>query len=426
MKCNAGPQGKGNFVHRHGWRCVLLAGLLIFLLTPLFFVSLPPVAAASLVFAKNAFTVSPTQGPVGAVIVVSGTGLLIADGTRVDLGYTTDDQTCNIVGGGRTGTAQDGAFRGWFRWPASTGTGTFGVCATVGSFTFKVGSYQVLSASAARIVVTPTTPKAGKQATVSGSNFLPGGVSVRLIWRSTNGGSSTVLGTTVASASGRISYNFTVPARSSTGNYTLTATVGSGSPSTLSASATFHVNGITIVAVPTPVVHASPTAAATVPAKASATTRSATTPPATAESGQASKTGLFVSIALGGTLVILLSLGAGVLVVRRQRQLAGLQDPVSGPLLWPEATSMVTHSGPVSGPGAVTPWPGVMYPGGNSPVGSPGMEYMPPPRNTAPQTMLNKAITVPFDPGLVEAMREAQVSLFATPRPPVNEEIEVQ
>jgi hypothetical protein len=186
------------------------------------------------------------------------------------------------------------------------------------------------------------------------------------------------------------------------------------------------------------VANASPTTVATAPVKASATAQSSTTQQINTDSGQASKTGLFVSIALGGTLLILLSLGAGVLVVRRQRRLAGLGDPVSGPLLWPEAASLMTGgplsgaglSGPgsgVSGPGAFTPWPGAMYPGGNSPVGNPGMEYLPPlPSNTAPQAVLKKAATVPFDPGLVEAMREAQVSLFATPRPPVNEEIEVQ
>lgn len=445
MKRNAGPQGKGIFAHRHGWRCVFLAGLLMVLLTPLLMFSSTSVYAAPLAFDKNAFTVSPTRGPVGAVIAVSGSGLFISDGTKVNLGYTVDDKNCTIVGGGQAGVAQDGAFRGWFRWPTNTGTGTFGVCATVGSFTFKVGSYQVLSASVARIAVTPTAPQAGKQATVSGSNFLPGGVSVRLIWRSTSGGSSTVLGTAVASSSGRVSYTFTVPARSSTGNYTLTATVGSGSPPTLSASTTFHVDGITIVAVPTPTANASPTTAATAPAQASPTAQSSTTLPVTTDSGQASKTGLFVSIALGGTLIILLSLGAGVFFVRKQRRLAGLSDPVSGPLLWPEAASMMTR-GPVSGPGisgagisgpggsgpgAVTPWPGAMYPGGNSPMGNPGMEYMPLPGNTAPQvvvppSVVKKAVAVPFDPGLVEAMREAQVSLFATPRPPVNEEIEAR
>ena len=64
-------------------------------------------------------------------------------------------------------------------------------------------------------------------------------------------------------------------------------------------------------------------------------------------------------------------------------------------------------------------------------MGNPGMEYMPLPGNTAPQvvvppSVVKKAVAVPFDPGLVEAMREAQVSLFATPRPPVNEEIEAR
>jgi len=429
MERTSGPQGKGIFLHRQFWLCVFFVSLFAVLLAPLFLASFTPVFAAPLSPAKNTFAASPTQGPVGAVIVVSGNEVFFSDGTRVDLGYTVDDKTCTIVGGGRTGVVQDGSFRGWFRWPAGTGTGSFGVCATANAFTFKVGSYQVLSASVPRISMTRPSLQAGKQATVSGAHFLPGGTRVNLIWRSTLGGQSIVLATAISSGSGAFSRSFIVPARSSTGSYVLSAIVGSGSPPTLSASTTSHVDGITIVAAPTPDAHISPTATAAGRIVATATPRVVTKQSANASDETANKMGLFVSFALGGGFLIVLALGTGVLFIRRQRRRADVNDPTSGPLLWPEATSMISggiSGGPISGPGAFTPWSGTMYPGGYSPFGSPGMEYMPVQRVTAPHAALNKTITIPFDPGLAEAMREAQVSLFVTPRPPVHEEIEVQ
>lgn len=429
MECTSGPQGKSISLHRHYWRCVLFAGLFMALLVLLLPARFPRVFAASLSPTKNAFAVSPVQGPVGAVIAVSGNGVFFSDGTRVNLGYTVDNKTCTLVGGGRVGVVRNGSFSGWFRWPAETGTGSFGVCATANAFTFKVGSYQVLSASVPHISMTTTSLKAGKQAIVSGAHFLPGGTHVNLIWRSTHGGQSIVLATAVSSGSGAFTRAFTVPSRSGTGSYMLTAIVGSGSPPTLSASTTFHVDGITIVALPTPGPRVNATATTTDGKTSTATPQVATKQPVNTNDETATEMGLVASIALSGGLLIVLALGVGVLFVRRQRRLAGVNDPSSGPLLWPEAVSMIAGrmpGGPISEPGAFTPWPGTMYPGGDVPLGSSGMEYMPVQRVTAPHATLNKSVTIPFDPGLVEAMREAQVSLFATPRPPVHEEIEVQ
>lgn len=428
MKRLSGPQGRVPFfLYKHFWRGVLCAGLFAPLLA-LLLLAIPtfaaPAFAAQLVPAANAFSVSPTSGPVGAVITVSGSGVFFSDGTQIKLGYTLNNRTCNLVAG-QLGIVNNGAFRGWFRWPASTGTGTFGVCASANTFTFQVGNYQVLSASAPRIVVAPTTPRAGRQATVSGAHFLPGGTGVSLIWRSVNGGQSISLGAASSSASGAFTYAFTVPARASTGSYILTALVGNGTPATLSATTTFHVEGITIAAVPTPTVYPSPTAVPTTAPTAPVTVPSHTASVPAQGGEQANQTGLFVSIALGGAVLIVLALGVGILLVRRQRA-AMPADPTSGPLLWPEAATMFSP-GIDTGAGAYTPWPGVMYPGSNSPSGNPGMEYSPLPGPPPPSSPARpRAITVPFDPGLVEAMREAQVSLFATPRPPANEEIEVQ
>lgn len=429
MKRLAGPQGKGIFLHRHWWRCVLLVGLFAPLLAIVLFASpifAAPAFAASLISAKNTFTVSPTQGPVGAVITVNGSGVFFSDGTQVKLGYTVDDRTCNLVSGGQSGVVSGSAFSGWFRWPTSTGTGTFGVCASANSFVFQAGSYQVLSASVPRVAVAPTIPKAGQQATVTGANFLPGGVSVNLIWRSTNGGQSVSLGNVSANGTGTFTHTFTVPAHASTGSYIVTGLVGGGSPPVLSATTTFHVSGITLAALPTSTANPSPTvaptSAPTKPATASTTSR---VPVNMNGDDLANKTSLFLPIALGGALLIALALAAGVLVVRRQRSLA-VSDPTSGPLLWPDAAQMMS-GGADMGAGAFTPWPGVMYPGGNQPSGNPGMEYAPLPGPPPPAVWNHRAATpIPFDPGLAEAMHEAQVSLFATPRPPVAAEAEVQ
>jgi hypothetical protein len=96
------------------------------------------------------------------------------------------------------------------------------VCGVVGSFTFQMGSYQVLSDAVPRVSVAPGTPQAGKQATATGANFLPGGTDVSLIWRAVKGGQSIFLGTAVSNNDGTFTQTFTVPSRTSTGSYTLT------------------------------------------------------------------------------------------------------------------------------------------------------------------------------------------------------------
>jgi hypothetical protein len=426
MKRTLGPLGKGILMHRHFWRCVFLAALCVPALALMLFASPISVLAATLTPSQNSFAVSPTQGPVGAVISISGTGVLFPDGTQVSLGYTVDYRTCNIVAGGQSGVVQDSAFKGWFRWPAGTGTGTFGICAsTNNSFTFQLGSYQVLSASAPRVSVASTTLTVGHQSTVSGANFLPGGTSVSLIWRSTNGGKSQLIGTAVSNGAGAFTHVFTVPVHASTGSYTLTGVVGGGSPPTLSAATTFHVEGVTLVAVPTPTALPSPTSAPTSVAATPAAIIHPTSSVVQPTNATGGETSLLVPIALGGGLLIALALGAGVLVVRKQRTLVTTPDPTSGPLLWPEAANTMV-GGMHAGAGAFTPWPGTTYPGGNSLASNPGMEYLPLPGATMPTPTWSKAAPIPFDPGLAEAMHEAQVSLFATPRPPVGEEVEVQ
>ena len=416
---------------RQTWRGALAIGLCLSLLA--FFgvcasLSSPVALASTHLSPRRSLASSPSQGPVGAIITATGSGLPYPNGTSVKLGYTTDFSNCNTPPSSQPGVIHDGAFAGWLVWPASTGTGTFAVCGVVnGSNAFLIGGYQVLTATPPQVVVAPTTLDAGKQASVTGQSFLPAGTSVRLIWRANSGGPAVLLATVSSDATGAFTQNFTVPAHASTGSYALTALGGGGSPAALNASTTFHVNGITIVAVPTPSVPTKPTPPpALSPTVAVTTTAHATNTntPANIAGGSntSSGSGLVLPIALIGLLLIVAASIAGIFVVRRQRALAAqaLAAPPAGPM-WPDAPGPARPPAGMFTQGAGAPYinAGTLPPPGDS--GSGGARSPRP--VAAPAT--REAAPIPFDPGLAEAMRQAQVSLFATPRPlvAVGEEV---
>jgi uncharacterized membrane protein len=422
MKRISDTAGKERSFHRYPWPSVLAAGLLLFLLAALFsFGAVLPASAAILhVAARPSISFSPSQGPVGAVIVVTGSGMFEADGTQVELGYAVNSN-CVAPAGEQPGVIKNHAFSGWFRWPTTTGTGSFPVCVAVGGANpFAIGNYQVLSATPPQVSVAPTSVDAGKQATLTGANFLPAGTSVNLLWQTANGGSQVSLGTVTSDASGAFTKTFIAPSRSSTGSYSIVATAGSGQPPTLSATTTFHVNGITIVAVPTPVVHPSPTVAPTATPMVSATATAAISPASTSRSpnsgaSSASNMSTILPVATGGLLLIVAALIGGVFVVRRQRTLAA--TVASGGSPWPNA--LAAGGGGMPAPDAAYRTGGLPPPD-NPMLDRPTLVYEAP----APgASAVQKQTTIPFDPGLAEAMRQAQVSLFAMPRPPVGEKL---
>lgn len=418
MKHAASPTEKGISLHRHSWRYVLVAGLLLSLLAVVLSLgsSAPPRTFAALrISASNGFTSSPTEGPVGAVIAVSGSNLNYDDGTQVRLGYTTTFLSkCTVIPDSQGGAVQNQSFSGWLRWPTTLGVGNYQICALVGGNHPFVGFYTVLSAAPPQIAVAPTAPNVSKQATVSGANFLPGGTSVNLLWRAANGGQALSLGTVTSDSTGAFSSTFTVPAKSSTGSYSVLATVGSGQPPTLSASTTFHVNGITIAPVPTPAAQVSPT----ITSSPTAVATSSSTPTGVAQSTSSSSvtggSGLIMPIALGGFLLVVVALVAGVLVVRRQRELAAARAASggSGPPL---------SGAPAMGAGGV--FPSGVNQSRNGFLGRPTTKHSALSRGAATPATMQSVSTIPFDPALAEAMRQAQVSMFATPRPPVIEEV---
>jgi len=415
MKCVSGPALGEWAVRGYIWRLLCVVGVFLPCLTVLSLSCSPSVVfALSPLFARTV-TSSPSQGPVGAVIVVTGAGMIYPNGTQIDLGYSTDFANCTAATDTQPGVVRNRAFSGWFRWPASTGSGkTFEVCAAVhgSNNPFFVGTYQVLSPTPPQISIAPTVPGAGKQATVSGASFLPAGTSVRLVWPAANGLPAVLLGVATSDAGGAFSQIIAVPSHAITGTYSIEALAGVGQPPTMSALTTFHVEGIVIVAVPTPTVSLSPTAAAASSPAVRANSGLASQTPGgdqAADSGNSAsgKTKLLLSVALVGLVVVVAALIAGIVVVRKQRALA---LAASGTSLWSGAASLPTGEFA----------PALSQTGPQLPFGLS--------RITRPQRAVSPVVQkewepIPFDPGLMEAMRQAQVSLFVTPRPPVSTEV---
>ena len=108
--------------------------------------------------------------------------------------------------------------------------------------------------------------------------------------------------------------------------------------------------------------------------------------------------------------MIVAALVAGVLFVRHQRELSA---------------AAAAAPGTGRGGGPVSPNPIAMGAGAAFPYNSDGIAGKPTlKRASLPNGPVARDISpVPFDPGLAEAMRQAQVSIFATPRPPVHEEV---
>ncbi len=412
MNCASNPLQKRIFTRKQLWRAALSMGLLVVLgiLYSFSTLFLSHVSAASTVRARQSFTMSPTAGPVGTVIEVSGTGLVYPDGTQINLGYYTIGSTqCVLANQSQSSPVQNQMFSGWMRWPSTTGAGNnFGVCVSVvGHTSFAVGRFDVLSAAPAQVTVSPSVPSASHQITITGSNFLPGGLTVNLVWQAATSGQTLSLGAVTSDNTGAFTQSFTIPAATSTGSYSVTATVGTQQPPTLSASLTFHVIGISVAPASTPGTQPDPTASAvTATPQPTATISTAPALPGSSSiPGAHNESGLLLLLIIGGSLVILLALIGGIVLVYRQRH---------------PGASAVSRSISTSLPGdnsLFQPASSVGYP----------LEEPPPPVTARMQSSGRRAVppdpaSIPFDADLAEAMRQAQVSLFAIPRPPAEAE----
>src|SRR3989441_2408916 len=185
---------------------------------------------------------SPSSGPVGATITVSGSGWSSEEGEQISFGYMTGSK-CSSVADSQPGTIQSGSFSGWFSWPQGTPLGKYTACAILEGAAIKANTYTVLAESVPQISISPTVLTAGKQATITGSNYLPAGTAVQLSWQSVNGNTDFSIAPTTSDSHGSISTTFTVPTTTlPSASYMIVATGGGGQPPTLSSSVTLTYN----------------------------------------------------------------------------------------------------------------------------------------------------------------------------------------
>jgi len=395
---------------------------------------------------------SPSSGPVGAIITVSGAGWPEADGTQVSFGYMIADN-CSTVADSQVGTLSGGSFSGWFRWPVGTALTTYTVCAVIGTQTAPANTtYTVLSLSAPQVSISPLTLTAGTQATITGSNYFPAGTTVQLSWQSMTGSTAFTINPATSNSTGSISRTFTVPTmKLASGSYMIVAIAGGGQPPTLSSSATFTYNAPAPRPSPTPsprpdptpTLNPSPTVTATVGTTPVTTpTGDSATPAVTQNTGQtptSNTTGytggttttnqpprIFEIVTVAASLMLLIAILALVLLTRRRK---ARSRPASGRDI--PGTVPATNGSLPGQNGSISSVPiGPMLPANNGipPMGkfstqpspiemqySPYIHLLQQPAGESAGAVANGSETDADDQALEAIKRQVQVGLFATP-----------
>jgi uncharacterized protein YjbI with pentapeptide repeats len=187
-------------------------------------------ASAQFTVTVPAITLSPSSGPVGTSVTVTGSGYPdVADFAAVTFGSVAV-VSLDPAGTSSCPVSNAGAISCTFVVPNGA----------TGPATVTVGDFQVASASATfavtvpGIVLSPSTGSPGSQTTVAGSGFAGSDTSATI----TFGGSNLNTGCSVSG--GAFSCLITVPASFGAGSDTVTATGDSGNPAD-SASATFAI-----------------------------------------------------------------------------------------------------------------------------------------------------------------------------------------
>jgi hypothetical protein len=294
---------------------------------------------------------SPSSGPIGATISVSGSGWSEPDGEQVSLGYMIES-ICLPVSDAQASTFKSGSFSGWLYLPNETPPGTYLICATFGSKTEVANNYMLLSVSPPQISITLSTQAREQQATISGSNYFPAGTTVNLFWESTNGSPIFTIKPAVSNSNGSISRTFMIPTSITSGSYKIAASV-SGQPA-LNSTVTFTYNAPTPtptptpsptpspVSDPTPVQKLSPTVVTTPVATAISTqTVEATTPVSsqntntdqTPSSSTSSKDANTPIVLVGATIGVLALLATSLIIVlvSRRRKVRSIHPPAVTP-----------------------------------------------------------------------------------------------
>ncbi|MDQ2717594.1 MAG: hypothetical protein M3Z08_22095 [Chloroflexota bacterium] len=405
---------------------------------------------------------SPTSGPVGTLITVSGSNWqVVPDGTAVTFGYSpnADCSGAATVAGTQQSTVQGGGFSGGFRWPMGAGTPatTYTVCAQFASIPQPVPSsntFTLLANAQPQLAVSPATVTAGQHATVTGSNFLPAGTSVALTLKGSGGNVN--LGSVSSDSNGNISKTFTVPSTMAGAGH-IDASAGTG----MTASATFTVKAVVPTATSTPRPTATPVPTATAVATTTPTSSTPTTPttdqantgstplPASTPNSRQANTGtgsaggqpnfLFIGMASGAIIVI-----ATILIIilslrgRKQHVLApNLHSQHMTPFQQRKASTRFLNYADVPAyvaaiiqgePAAPEPSSAVLSPWEQLSVSNIATTNMPAAPGPGARSLIDEltrpmpasaaAPAIPPDPALETAIRQAQAGLLIVPGGP--------
>ncbi len=446
---------------KHGTRLassVCLATSMILCATTLFYSS----AHAARETITGSVVSSPSSGPVGAIIAISGSGLPDPDGEQVSFGYMIASY-CSIVPDLQAGTMHGGSFSGWLRWPNGTPLGTYTICATFGATTATASNYTVLSESAPQVSISPSILTAGTQATITGSNYFPAGTTVQLFWETVNGSVQSGLSSTISNSNGSISKTFVVPAMSlASGSYKIVALVGGGQPPTLSSSATFTYNAPAPTPSPTPSPRPDPTPTQQLSLTATATpaatpivtptigstqstgspnTNTDQTPPSSTTTVLNQPTNILLIVGGTGFLALLTAILIIMLLIRRKkarskRVLREVESPTNGLVPWQNQQNGNITPGNRPFPmnnipsASAPPWPVQSANGGpiNPPhLGIQSTPLSPQQLQVSPYVhllqqpdrgstgLVNNGTIATNDPNFEAIKRQAQMGLFAIP-----------
>jgi type II secretory pathway pseudopilin PulG len=383
---------------------------------------------------------SPSSGPVGATISVSGSGWPEPVGEQVTLGYMIA-AFCSTVPNSQASTFKSGSFSGSLHLPNGTPLGTYQICANFGSTTAVANTtYTVLTESSPQISVSLPIQQRGQQATVSGSNYLPSGTTVNLYWETTNGNVIFTITPAVSNSSGLISRIFLIPTSMVSGPYKIVATV-SGQPA-LTSSAAFTYSAPTPTPTPTPsptalpasdptpTKHVSPTAVATttittptsgatsiVGSQNTGQTPSGTTTSNDSHTNQVSSIVLIGSIT--GVFAILAIILIIVLFIRRkkarsQQIAAEVGSTQNSQMSWQNSQFGSTPYPINNGSMAVSPpWPSASSSPPQQLQISPYAHLLQQDEGGTPPTSEPSKLT-PDDPNLESIKQQVQMGLFAT------------
>lgn len=231
-------------------------------------VVLAVLALPAIVFASGAapgVNVSPSSGPVGTHVSVTGSHFKAGD--KIVVGFSSGDCKSGVTTiAGAEGTVDgDGTFIIPFVWP-NTPEGKYVVCAidqTNGNTYKSANPFQVLSTNSPAITINGPV-QAGQPVQVSGKNFLPGGGTVEVLYGPDgSNGCANSQGTADVGSDGSFAFTFNAPFTSSNETIVVTAVEPQstcGESPVLQASANVQ---ITAAAAATPT--AAPTATTAAP-----------------------------------------------------------------------------------------------------------------------------------------------------------------